>query len=116
MSRVRGVFPLFLVTALGIVNGIWVFGPALKEQSQEKQELERKAQELARLYRDEELETLRDAEAAASRTTTKESTLKKHDESNSWWLNLGLWSKDTTSTRKPHETAPSNPDPGKMKK
>jgi hypothetical protein len=55
MSRIRGVFPLFLATTFGIVNGmwiapsrhlfsdltytakgIWVFGPAFKEQQQEK--------------------------------------------------------------------------------
>lgn len=49
MSKIRGVFPLFLATAFGVANGtspiidldvaqdlhapgIWVFGPAFKEQ------------------------------------------------------------------------------------
>jgi hypothetical protein len=55
MSQIRGIFPLFLATAIGIGNGmwhktvvigrgltksagIWVFGPAFKEQQQEKEE------------------------------------------------------------------------------
>ncbi|CCU74967.1 CSEP0310 putative effector protein [Blumeria hordei DH14] len=34
MSR-RGVFPLFIAIGFGVINGIWAFGPALKEgQSQ----------------------------------------------------------------------------------
>ncbi|KAI9820721.1 MAG: hypothetical protein M1827_005091 [Pycnora praestabilis] len=36
MSRIRGVFPLFLATTFGILNGIAIFGPAFKEQQEEK--------------------------------------------------------------------------------
>jgi hypothetical protein len=55
MSRIRGVVPLFLVTTVGIANGkpmkvrlravklirhagVWVFGPAFKEEQERKQE------------------------------------------------------------------------------
>jgi len=59
MSKVRGIFPLFLVTTIGVANGasscspslnanltkilgIWVFGPSLKEQQQERDALEQR--------------------------------------------------------------------------
>lgn len=54
MSRIRGVFPLFLVTAMGIASGkpikfdtrdkaydpagVWTFGPAFKEEQERKQQ------------------------------------------------------------------------------
>jgi hypothetical protein len=54
MSRIRGVVPLFLVTTIGIANGksmtvryaiklirhsgLWVFGPAFKEEQKRKQQ------------------------------------------------------------------------------
>lgn len=57
MSRARGVFPIFLATAFGIVNGsfplsnlyhqfnphqgVAIFGPSFKEQQQEKENQER---------------------------------------------------------------------------
>jgi len=105
MSKVRGIFPLFLVTTLGIVNGIWVFGPALKDQQQQKEEEEqaRKAQELARLSKEGTLETLRNAEAAANRATSTASALRGDNQSSSWWSNLGFW----TGTRNTQKTTPS---------
>jgi hypothetical protein len=54
MSRSRGIFPLFLATTFGVVNGmksslfltsalktipgVWIFGPAFKEQQELKDE------------------------------------------------------------------------------
>ncbi|KAI9717028.1 MAG: hypothetical protein M1812_004963 [Candelaria pacifica] len=40
MSTIRGVFPLFLATTFGIINGIAIFGPAFKEQGLEKKGLD----------------------------------------------------------------------------
>jgi hypothetical protein len=63
------------------------------------------------------LESLKDAEAAASGITIKESTLGRDDMANSWWMNLRLYSKDTTTTtRKPQDISPSGPISGEMKK
>ncbi|KAL9121323.1 MAG: hypothetical protein Q9187_002123 [Circinaria calcarea] len=42
MGNVRGIFPLFLATTFGILNGIAVFGPAFKDQQRQKLEDEQK--------------------------------------------------------------------------
>ncbi|PSS19983.1 hypothetical protein M430DRAFT_27080 [Amorphotheca resinae ATCC 22711] len=95
MSQIRGIFPLFLATAFGIGNGIWVFGPAFKEQQREKQEQAQKALEVARHSEAGEVQTLREAEAAASRKIATESALRADNPSKSWWPSLSLWSKET---------------------
>lgn len=135
MSQVRGIFPLFLVSALGIVNGelayclyvsicstdwhnegVWVFGPALKDQQREKEEngyqftnrhgslqcksdeyLSRKKEELERLSEEGALKG-RDAEAAASRIAMTTSALKNEAQSSSWGSRLGFWSQKATPT------------------
>ncbi|PQE04857.1 hypothetical protein CJF30_00004644 [Rutstroemia sp. NJR-2017a BBW] len=38
MSKARDIFPLFLATVFGIGSSVWTFGPALKEQREQKDE------------------------------------------------------------------------------
>ncbi|KAL3421901.1 hypothetical protein PVAG01_06057 [Phlyctema vagabunda] len=95
MSRVRGVFPLFLATSFGIINGIWAFGPALKEQQLEKQRVEF---ETINHPNEEEIAKLRIAEAEASRSSEPESAPKSELRS-SWWSNMSLWSKDNSAVK-----------------
>jgi muconolactone delta-isomerase len=54
----------------------------------------RKALEAAQQSEPVEVETIRKAEAAASRSIATESALKPIQPSNSWWPNLSLWTKD----------------------
>ncbi|KAF8852688.1 hypothetical protein BDZ45DRAFT_678182 [Acephala macrosclerotiorum] len=90
MSRVRGVFPLFLATTFGIVNGIWVFGPAFKEQ-QEKEEQVKKELVVSPEVDNARVEEVRAIEAAASRAVATESALKPVEKSSSWWAKLDVW-------------------------
>ncbi|APA11821.1 hypothetical protein SS1G_05325 [Sclerotinia sclerotiorum 1980 UF-70] len=89
MSKVKGVFPLFLATAFGIGNGIWVFGPALKEQQennlQEKAALEHPIQT-------QESETARIAEVEASRAASKDALLNSSSTASPWWQSARFWS------------------------
>ncbi|TVY75643.1 hypothetical protein LSUE1_G005754 [Lachnellula suecica] len=108
MSRVRGVVPLFVATAIGIGNGklsppshcIWVFGPAFKEQQQLTLEEARKPQEALSEAKEEEIKTLRAAEAAASKVSATEAALKPEGPSSSWWPKFGL-STGTSAAEKP---------------
>ncbi|KAL2073558.1 hypothetical protein VTL71DRAFT_10884 [Oculimacula yallundae] len=104
MSNFRGIVPLLLATAIGVGNGIWVFGPAFKEQQQEKAELEKKAIEVAKLSEHgthDTVESLRNAEAAASRTIATETALKPTETRESkWWPNTnGFWTKEVNKPR-----------------
>ncbi|KAH7357006.1 hypothetical protein BKA65DRAFT_495939 [Rhexocercosporidium sp. MPI-PUGE-AT-0058] len=97
MSKIRGIFPAFLATAIGIGNGIWVFGPAFKDLQQEKEEQAKKAVEVAKLSENgthDTPEALRKAEAAASRTIATESVLKPVEKGSYWWPNMSLWTKE----------------------
>ncbi|KAL5324008.1 hypothetical protein ACEPPN_008551 [Leptodophora sp. 'Broadleaf-Isolate-01'] len=113
MSKIRGIFPAFLATAIGVGNGIWVFGPAFKDLQQEKEEqakyslfhkdessftnyANRKAVEVAKLSENgaHDTESLRNAEAAASRTIATESALKPMKRPSSWWPTMSLWTKE----------------------
>ncbi|KAM3075252.1 hypothetical protein ACMFMG_007304 [Clarireedia jacksonii] len=90
MSKPRGIFPLLLATALGIGNGVWVFGPALKEQKEQKDEELRKA--LAHPVETPEGEALRQAEVERNRAAVTKATLQPTETSDSWWPSLGFWS------------------------
>ncbi|CZR52786.1 uncharacterized protein PAC_02663 [Phialocephala subalpina] len=92
MSRVRGVFPLFLATTFGIVNGIWVFGPAFKEQ-QEREEEARKDLVVSPEVNNAQVEEVRATEAAPSRAVATESVLKPVENSSSWWTKLDVWNR-----------------------
>jgi hypothetical protein len=60
----------------------------------------RKASEIAEQSEPGDLETIRKAEAAASRIIATESALKPIQPSNSWWPSLSLWAKDSNSRSK----------------
>ncbi|KAG4442829.1 hypothetical protein IFR05_001710 [Cadophora sp. M221] len=96
MSKIRGIFPAFLATAIGVGNGIWVFGPAFKDLQQEKEGQAKKAVEVARLSENgtHDTEWLRNAEATASRTVATEPALKPMEKPGSWWPNMSLWTKE----------------------
>ncbi|CZT01921.1 uncharacterized protein RAG0_09306 [Rhynchosporium agropyri] len=99
MSKIRGIFPLFLATAIGVGNGLWVFGPEFRNQQLEKEEQEKKAAEVAKLSgsgTNNTVESLKMAEAAASRTIATETALKPAGKSQSrWWPNTnGFWEKE----------------------
>lgn len=67
----------------------------------------RKATELAKLSENGSLDisdSLRNAEATASRTVATESALKPMDKPNSWWPNMSLW---TEEVNKPPTTEPA---------
>ncbi|KAJ5038064.1 uncharacterized protein L3040_006935 [Drepanopeziza brunnea f. sp. 'multigermtubi'] len=83
MSRIRGLIPIVLAGGLGIGNGLWVFGPEITKQLEEKKEQEKKALELVRQSENEPIESLQKAEAAASRTIATEAALKP-EKSASW--------------------------------
>jgi len=113
MSNIRGLVPILLATGLGVVNGLLVFGPAFKDQKERKEELQQ-ALEAAR-QSDSDGVTLRDAEAAASRTIATRSALRAEQSVKTWWSSLSLWSQDTnTIAAKPRDTLPTE-DNGKRK-
>ncbi|KAK0100853.1 hypothetical protein ONS95_007300 [Cadophora gregata] len=117
MSRFRGAVPVLLATAIGIGNGLYIFGPAFKEQRQEKEEQARKAVEVARLSQDGNHKTpedLRDAEAAASRTIATESALKPVEKASSWWPNMSLWTKEVNKPT-PNDSAKTGQETPKDK-
>ncbi|KAE8444439.1 hypothetical protein EG329_000530 [Mollisiaceae sp. DMI_Dod_QoI] len=117
MSRVRGVFPLFLATAFGIANGnvpnpasmtcetprltavlgLWVFGPAFKER-QENEEKAKKELTASNQIDGARVEELRTAEAAVSRVVATESALKPIERPSSWWTKLDVWSRGSNDT------------------
>ncbi|PBP23715.1 hypothetical protein BUE80_DR005374 [Diplocarpon rosae] len=68
MSHLRGLFPIVFATVLGVGNGIWVFGPAFKEQQQEKEVHAKKALETSKQPEHGLLESSKRAEAAAGQS------------------------------------------------
>jgi len=90
MSRIRGVLPLFLATTIGIANGLWVFGPAFREQQLEKEGVARQDLDVKVDADNAELEALRKAEAEASRTAATNTALAAK-KPQSWWSTMGLW-------------------------
>ncbi|ESZ94784.1 hypothetical protein SBOR_4841 [Sclerotinia borealis F-4128] len=89
MSKVKGIFPFFLATALGIGNGIWVFGPALKEQQETN--LQAKAPFMNPIQT-QESEAARIAEVEASRAATTLASLNPSKPPNSsWWQSAKSW-------------------------
>ncbi|TVY90670.1 hypothetical protein LAWI1_G002907 [Lachnellula willkommii] len=77
--------------------GIWVFGPAFKEQQELKNaeaglllNASRKPLEAIGEAKEDEVKMLRAAEAAASRSAATEAALKPGGSSSSWWPRL-LW-------------------------
>ncbi|KAA6414998.1 MAG: hypothetical protein FRX48_01749 [Lasallia pustulata] len=65
MSKIRGVFPLFLATAFGIFNGIVVFGPEFKKQGRAKLEQEQEQIEAVHAPGPTAVEILEEAGAEA---------------------------------------------------
>jgi len=106
MSKIRGIFPLFLATTFGVVNGIWVFGPAFKKQQQEKDELTKKALQIQNGAEEAEMKVLRQAEAEAGRTAVTESALRQSPIQKTWWPSLSLWSKPSTRDGEDNSTSP----------
>ena len=108
----------YKMRALKIIPGLWVFGPAFKEQQEEKNKQaryvlgnlvvesllisNRKALDDAKLSESAEKEALRKAEAESSRSAATESTQQSTSSSSLW--NMGLWSKGSdANTTKPAE-------------
>lgn len=110
---VRSILYPFQYSGVLIWPGIWVFGPAFKDLQQEKEEqakyslfhkdessftnyANRKAVEVAKLSENgaHDTESLRNAEAAASRTIATESALKPMKRPSSWWPTMSLWTKE----------------------
>ncbi|KAB8294900.1 hypothetical protein EYC80_006859 [Monilinia laxa] len=90
MSKVKGIFPLFLAAAFGVGNGIWVFGPALKEQQENN--LQAKAA-FENPVQTQESEAARKAEVEASRAATTDALLNPSKQSDSsWWQSAKFWS------------------------
>ncbi|TGO64300.1 hypothetical protein BOTNAR_0090g00310 [Botryotinia narcissicola] len=104
MSKVKGIFPLFLATAFGIGNGIWVFGPALKEQQENN--LQAKAT-FEHPIQTKESEVARMAEVEASRAATTKTLLNPSETPEaSWWQSAKFW---TISQLKPNGKLESEP-------
>ncbi|PQE32984.1 hypothetical protein CJF32_00001460 [Rutstroemia sp. NJR-2017a WRK4] len=97
MSKARDIFPLFLATVFGIGSSVWTFGPALKEQREQKDEELRKA--LANPVETPGGEALRQAEVVPNRAAVTEAPLQPTGTSNSWSSSLGLWSSAPDSKR-----------------
>ncbi|KAI9877598.1 MAG: hypothetical protein M1830_003465 [Pleopsidium flavum] len=73
MSRIRGVFPLFLATTFGILNGVATFGPAFKDQEKQRLEKEQEGVEASKDPVPEEVQTSKDVETVARAGATTES-------------------------------------------
>jgi len=98
MSRVRGFFPILFATALGIGNGIYIFGPAFKDEQQAKESAARKIFESQ--HRDPEhsaeLEAVKQAEdraLGAGRTPTASVSEASGTTTSRSWL-PSLWARD----------------------
>ncbi|KAF4636736.1 hypothetical protein G7Y89_g1352 [Cudoniella acicularis] len=91
MSRIRGVFPLFLATAFGIANGVWVFSPALKEQRLDAKGQLNKPLEGNTVDGEEKAKALSSAEVTASTNGIKSTPLDTNGSSKSWWPGINLW-------------------------
>ncbi|PMD45382.1 hypothetical protein L207DRAFT_578302 [Hyaloscypha variabilis F] len=95
MSKIRGVFPLFLATTFGIVNGIWVFQPLLAAQQEGKDDLSnlaKQALETPQPSEDRNDKTTIEAEQIASRSSATAAALKPIQPTRSWWPTTSLWS------------------------
>jgi len=115
MSKVRGVFPLFLATTFGIVNGIWVFQPLLAAQQEGNEgRLQIETRDAAHQSEASDLKIIREAEVAPSRSSATESALKPTGTSiSSWWPKMSLWSKAENSGNKESEDDPAQIEPPK---
>ncbi|KUJ13277.1 uncharacterized protein LY89DRAFT_622073 [Mollisia scopiformis] len=116
MSKVRGIFPLFLATTFGIVNGIWVFGPAFREQQENDGQVKTELVVSGQVD-NARVEQLRDVEAAINRASANKSILQPAEKQSSWWTTLGDWSRgsrnDNTREMKsatPNSNIPTTPD------
>ncbi|KAI4127478.1 MAG: hypothetical protein LQ347_004593 [Umbilicaria vellea] len=87
MSRIKGIFPLFLATTFGIFNGIAVFGPEFRKQGQEKLG-EQHQNEVAHVPDPTAIETLKEAETEAIGAGATQ-RLDKPEQS--WWSITRLW-------------------------
>ncbi|EPE30362.1 hypothetical protein GLAREA_03329 [Glarea lozoyensis ATCC 20868] len=106
MSRARGIVPLLLATALGIGNGmsndshrlyadlplmaefdkqagIWVFGPAFKEEREQKEAAHRSLS-----IKQDEPKAVDGAALNSSKETLKHGEPLVERESRSWWPNM----------------------------
>ncbi|KAM0125741.1 hypothetical protein ACHAP3_009617 [Botrytis cinerea] len=107
MSKVKGIFPLFLATAFGIGNGIWVFGPALKEQQENN--LQAKAA-FERPIQTDESEVARMAEVEASRAASTKTLLNPSKTPElSWWQSARLWTSSQPKSNGKSESEPKEP-------
>ncbi|KAH8687640.1 hypothetical protein BGZ60DRAFT_394090 [Tricladium varicosporioides] len=97
MSRPRGIFPLFLATAFGIANGVWVFAPILKEQQekeqgkftkQHKEPLEGSAEK-----EDGNSKIIHAIEVAAGGRSTSTTESANTTPPKPWWSSMEFWSR-----------------------
>jgi len=112
MSKVRGVFPLFLATAFGIVNGIWVFQPLLAAQQEGKKDQTKETPDVTNQPEASDVKIIREAEVAASRSSATESALKPTGTPmSSWWPRMNLWSKAESFGNKESKDDPPSIEP-----
>ncbi|KHJ32871.1 putative csep0310 effector protein [Erysiphe necator] len=83
MSR-RGIIPVLIASSIGIINGIWVFKPALSEQQQMISSIDLRKDPVYVSNNDEETST------SSSSLTQKaqDSTTQLHNESPSIWSKI----------------------------
>ncbi|KAF7954352.1 hypothetical protein EAE96_005476 [Botrytis aclada] len=108
MSKVKGIFPLFLATAFGIGNGIWVFGPALKEQQENN--LQAKAA-FEHPIQTEESEVARVAQVEASRAAATKTLLNPSETPEaSWWQSARFWASPQPKSNGKSESESKEPN------
>jgi len=100
---------LFLATAFGVANGIWVFGPAFKEQREN--EAHPKSLVVSEDVNAARVEELRDIEAAISHTSATRYALEGPEQPTSWWSNIAIWGRrqvnGDTNTKEAVSAAPT---------
>ncbi|KAI9706344.1 MAG: hypothetical protein M1836_003349 [Candelina mexicana] len=98
MSKIRGVFPLFLATTFGIINGIAIFGPAFKEQALESKGFDSDLTHEARAAELEDVQVGKRVETDAIGVSTSEG-LPQHVVNKSPWSSIRFGKQDKADVR-----------------
>ncbi|RDL40308.1 uncharacterized protein BP5553_00287 [Venustampulla echinocandica] len=111
MSR-RGVVPLLLATAFGIVNGFWVFSPSLNEHRQAALEQARKPLETPDQI-DQGIDSLKtpdNVKPMANDSAVNGPTLESNRISKSWWPRMSFWAQAEGVSKTAPSTTPRSND------
>ncbi|KAI6714693.1 hypothetical protein JHW43_002774 [Diplocarpon mali] len=103
MSHLRGLLPIAFATVLGVGNGIWIFGPAFKEQQQEKADQTKIVLEVAKNSEHDPLKSVEGAEATSSQAFSTKAASKPVDYPKSWRPSPSISTKEVEN---PSATAP----------